>query len=152
MTPMVDLGFLLITFFIFTTTMSAKNAMKLYMPTDKGQPSPIPQSKVLTVLLDEYNKVFAYEGRFEDAVRENRILRTNYNESDGIGKLIRAKQEQLAQSAKAGKDELIFLIRPTARASYKNVIDALDETAINNVKKYMVLDPSVEENGFIREH
>ena len=61
MTPMVDLGFLLITFFIFTTTMSDKITMKLYMPHN-GDPTPIGKSKVLTVLLSSNNKVYAYEG------------------------------------------------------------------------------------------
>ena len=51
MTPMVDLAFLLITFFIFTTAMSEKKAMKLFMPTEKGRPTSLGESKVLTVLL-----------------------------------------------------------------------------------------------------
>jgi biopolymer transport protein ExbD len=151
MTPMVDLGFLLITFFIFTTTMSEKHAMKLYMPTNKGEPSPLPQSKVLTVLLDGQNKVFAYEGKFEDAIRKNRIRLTTYDESDGIGKQIREKQKRLGATAKEGKDALVFLIKPASQSTYKNVIDALDETAINGVKKYMLLNPSPEEINFLQQ-
>ena len=80
MTLMVDLGFLLITFFVFTTTISEKKAMKLFMPTDKGDSSELPQSKVLTVVLGEKNKVYAYEGKFEDAAIQNKIISTYYNE------------------------------------------------------------------------
>ena len=66
MTPLVGLGFLLISFFIFTNTLSEKKAMNLVMPTEKGDSTPIAGSKVLTILLGDNNKVFAYEGSFED--------------------------------------------------------------------------------------
>ena len=146
MTPMVDLGFLLITFFIFTTTMSNPSVMKLFMPVDKGDPMALGKSKVLTVLLGHSNKVYAYEGKFEEAVKEGKIITTSYDEGDGIGNLIRQKQKQLQQTDKKdGRNGLVFLIKPTAQSSYKNVIDALDETMINDVKKYMVLDASAEE-------
>ena len=145
MTPMVDLGFLLITFFIFTTTMSEKKSMRLYMPADGGTPPAIPESRVLTVLLSSNNKVYAYEGKFEDALKENRILTTTYDVSDGIGNLIREKQKRLQADKKEGRNGLIFLIKPTKQSTYKNVVDALDEATINNVKKYMVVEPSTEE-------
>ena len=145
MTPMVDLGFLLITFFIFTTTLSEKSTVKLYMPHN-GDSTPIRESKVLTVLLGQNNKVFAYEGKFEDAVKKNEIIVITYNESDGIGKLIREKQKRLQQNNnEKGKNDLIFLIRPAKYSTYKNIIDALDETIINGVKKYMIVDASAEE-------
>lgn len=148
MTPMVDLGFLLITFFIFTTTMTDKTTMKLYMPHD-GDSSQVAKSKVLTVLLSEANRVYAYEGSFDDAKKANLIMITGFDESDGIGNLIREKQKQLQQSNK--KDELVFLIKPTKRCTYKNVIDALDETTINGVKKYMIIDASTQEDQFFKE-
>lgn len=151
MTPMVDLGFLLITFFIFTTTMSENNAMKLFMPTSKGT-TDLGESKALTVLLAQNNKVYAYPGKFEDAVKQNKIVQTTYDEGFGIGNLIRLKQKQLQQTdKKEGRDGLVFLIKPTAQSSYKNVVDALDETIINGVKKYMVLDPSAEEKTQIQK-
>jgi biopolymer transport protein ExbD len=152
MTPMVDLAFLLITFFIFTTSMSEPRAMKLTMPIEDRSPTPARESKVLTVLLDKNNTVFAYEGRFEDALEQQKIVRTNYNVTDGMGKLIREKQKQLAVvDKKEGKGALLFLIKPTKNASYKNIIDALDETTINNVKKFMVVDLSEEEKRFLEQ-
>ncbi len=145
MTPMVDLGFLLITFFIFTTTMSEPNTMKLYMPHE-GEPTSIGEGKLLTILLGNNNKVYAYEGAFEKALLKNRIISTNYNEADGIGNLIREKQRRLQQAGtKNSKAELVYLVKPTKQSTYKNVIDALDEAIINGVKKYMIVDASVEE-------
>ncbi len=150
MTPMVDLGFLLITFFIFTTTMSDKKAMRLIMPAEGGEPPAVKQSEVLTVLLGKNNNVYAYEGKFDEALQTNKIITTTYNEQDGIGKLIREKQRQLQQLKESGKEKLIYLIKPSAQSSYKNVIDALDETTINNIKKYMVVDPGEEEVRFLQ--
>jgi hypothetical protein len=46
---------------------------------------------------------------------------------------------------KEGRNGLIFLIKPTKQSTYKNVVDALDEVSINDVKKYMLLEPSAEE-------
>lgn len=145
---MVDLGFLLITFFIFTTTMSENKAMKLFMPVDKGPATPAGESNVLTVLLGADNKVYAYEGKLEDAIKQNRFVATTYNEGDGIGNIIRKKQKRLKElKNKEGRNGLVFLIKPTAQSSYKNVVDALDETIINNIRKYMVIDASSEEKS-----
>lgn len=146
MTPMVDLGFLLITFFIFTTTMSEKKSMRLYMPAEGGTPPAIPESRVLTVLLLSNNNVYAYEGKFEDAMKENKIVATTYNMNNGIGQLIRDKQKRLQLTdKKEDRNGLIFLIKPTKQSTYTNVVDALDEATINDVKKYMVVEPSAEE-------
>jgi biopolymer transport protein ExbD len=146
MTPMVDLGFLLITFFIFTATMSERKAMRLYMPADGGIPPAIPESRVLTVLLSSDNKVYAYEGKFEDAIKRNKIVSTTYDMGDGIGQLLRDKPKRLKTSdKKEGRNGLIFLVKPTKQSTYKNVVEALDEASINDVKKYMLLEPSAEE-------
>src|ERR1700754_439199 len=64
MTPMVDLGFLLITFFIFTATMSSPTTMDLNMPkeSDQKDETKIKQSGALTILLGKNDQVFYYEG------------------------------------------------------------------------------------------
>lgn len=121
--------------------------MRLYMPADGGTPPAIPESRVFTVLLSSKNNVYAYEGKFEDALRENKILSTSYDVSNGIGNLIRNKQKRLQRAdKKEGRNGLIFLIKPTKQSTYKNVVDALDEVTINDVKKYMIVNLSPEEN------
>lgn len=151
MTPMVDLGFLLIAFFIFTTTLTDPKTLRLIMPDDTGPATELKEGKVLTVLLDDAHAVYAYEGKFEHALKNNNIRTSSYDESEGIGKMIRDKQALLQlNDEKEGRDGLVLLIKPASGASYKNVIDALDETTINGVKKYMVVDPAIEERIFLQ--
>ena len=154
MTPMVDLGFLLITFFVFTTTRSTPKATDLFMPKDDSttDPSKLPKSLALTVLLDNDNKVYYYHGDFNDALQTNEIFETNYSIYNGIGKIIRQKQKDIDASGKfaEGRKGLMLLIKPTSRSVYKNVIDALDEAVINDVKKYAIVEPANEEINYIR--
>src|SRR5687767_15370030 len=75
LTPMVDLGFLLITFFIFTTTMSEATAMKIYLPADSKDTSKVKESGALTLLLTD-KLVFHYEGQLTPNASNLKI--TNY--------------------------------------------------------------------------
>ena len=145
MTPMVDLGFLLITFFIFTTSMAEPLGLKLYMPKD-GDSSNIGQGNVASLLLGGNNTVFYYEGKWEDALASNSIERTNYSIYSGIGDLIRAKQKKLG----AGKDDLMLLIKPTKGSTYQNLVSALDEVLINDIKKYAIMEVSEEEENYFK--
>jgi biopolymer transport protein ExbD len=153
MTPMVDLGFLLITFFVFTTTMLTPKATDLFMPKDDTtHPQPLPNSLALSLLLDNNNKVYYYNGDFKEAVNANKIYETNYSTYGGIGKIIRQKQKDIDASGKFadGRKGLMLLIKPTSGSVYKNVIDALDEAVINDVRKYAIVEPANEEIVYIK--
>lgn len=154
MTPMVDLGFLLITFFVFTTTMSTSKATDLFMPSDKFDPHPpkLIDDLALTILLSENNKIYYYNGNWEDAKSSNQIFETNYSTAEGIGKIIRQKQKQIVASGKFadGRNGLMLLIKPTSKSNYKNVVDALDEAVINDVKKYAIIEPTTEEINYVK--
>jgi hypothetical protein len=149
MTPMVDLGFLLISFFIFTTTLTEKTATALVMPKEGDPPPVLKASHALTVLLAGNDQVYAYEGDWQEAFKNHAVFPSGYNEYGGLGKLIRAKQKWLQQTdKKEGRDGLVLLIKPTSMASYKNMVDALDEAMINDIKKYMIVTPSGGEESF----
>lgn len=137
MTPMVDLGFLLITFFMLTTTLAKPVTMQLNMPdkTDTKETSPVKLSESLTVCPDE-NKVYYYQGIPTEAGTVMQV--TNYSET-GIRKVI------ADMKAKVGNNFTI-VIKPTKKAKYRNMIDMLDECAITNNKRYALLeiDPDTE--------
>jgi biopolymer transport protein ExbD len=139
LTPMVDLGFLLITFFILTTTWTQVRALKFYTPAD-GPDTKAAQSKTLTIIPGVNNKVFYYHGSLEDALQGNASGFTSYNEQTGIGQLIREKKELMDKLKQGSSQDLVFIITPTANANYKNMVDAIDETLINDVKHYTVTE------------
>jgi biopolymer transport protein ExbD len=145
MTPMFDLGFLLITFFIFTTSMAAPMATNLFMPKD-GPKTNVSDATVLSVLLAGENKIYYYDGKWDNSFNSHQVLLTTYNLSSGLGKVIRDKQNQMANR----KNDLMLLIKPSDESSYNNLINTLDETTINGVKKYSLMDLSLEEKSFLR--
>jgi biopolymer transport protein ExbD len=154
MTPMVDLGFLLITFFIFTTTISTPTITNLYMPDTNPDPHPpkLDDELALTILLDANNRIYYYNGNWEDAKKTEQIFETTYSEYAGFGKVIRQKQEMIEASGKfsEGKKGMMVLIKPGSRSAYKNIMDALDEMTINDVRKFAIIDPDNEEIEFLK--
>ena len=153
MTPMVDLGFLLITFFVFTTEIIKPRETLLIMPTGNLDSSKIEKEKVLTALLGNNNEIFVYPGTWDDALQSAEIFKTNYSTLDGLGKIIRQKQLYLEQQF--GNDvrkQFMLLIKPSDVASYQNVIDALDEVLINDVKKYAIIDLTTDEKIYIEKN
>ncbi|MGZ5285564.1 MAG: ExbD/TolR family protein [Flavisolibacter sp.] len=141
MTPMVDLGFLLITFFIFTTTLGEKTTMPLNMPKE-GKPIDVPESKTLSILVGSDNRILAYEGMWSGSnVRETDKLE--------VGNLIRAKQHALEKQNPGNSKEMVVLVKPMKAASYGSLIDVLDEMLINGVRLYAVVDPVAAEEKYV---
>ena len=141
MTPMVDLGFLLITFFVFTTTMSTPKAFKLNVPDDSAKDEEQTEAKAsgaFTVLLSKENHVYYYEGQL-DAEGKN-FKSSNFKE-------IRA--ELLRKKASTPEKDFVVIIKPNDEASYKNVVDMLDEMQILEIKRYAVVDIAEGENALI---
>ena len=151
MTPMVDLGFLLICFFVFTTTMSKPYVTDLIVPKD-GPPIFIKGSESLTVLLGKGNQLFCYDGDWNKAVSSNGIMVTNYSINSGIGDIIRQKQKSMNDTkGKDGRNSLVLIVKATKEASYKNLMDVLDEILINDVRHYAVVDPEPEEIRYLQK-
>lgn len=150
MTPMVDLGFLLISFFVITTELSKPTAMQLNMPKD-GVNSELGELNALTILLAKNNTVYYYQGNWENASKSGGIIQTNFSGKEGLRKVIMEKQNSLDRNSKMkeGRNGLMMLIKPAEEASYKNVVDVLDEATISVVKKYAVIKISKEEKEWL---
>jgi biopolymer transport protein ExbD len=149
MTPMVDLGFLLITFFIFTTEISKPATMHLNMPHE-GPPINISKSKSLTILLNGTNKIFYYYGT-EFTTNNQQMYQTSFDELKGLGRVIREKQLEL-ENRNIEKAQLAVLIKPGNETSYKDFVAVLDEMLINKVTRYAVVDLEKEETAYVEQH
>ncbi len=135
MTPMVDLGFLLITFFIFTTTMSTPSAMQLFMPKDTDKPeeqNKAKESGALTVMLGKGNQVYYYEGQL--LPDGSNFKSTSFDPETGIRKVLIDKKRRTPE------DDLVVVIKPNEEATYKNTVDILDEMTINGIKRFALVD------------
>lgn len=141
LTAMVDLGFLLITFFIFTTTMSTPTAMNLFLPKDTEKPEEQNKAKAsgaLTIMLGKDRNVFYYEGILADD--GSNFKSDNFS---GIRNVILNKKKSTDDK------DLVIVIKPTKEAKFRDVVDALDEMTINEVKRYALVDIAEAEQMLI---
>jgi biopolymer transport protein ExbD len=165
-TPMVDLGFLLITFFMLATTLNKPQTMEIAMPskekvTEEDQ-TKIKASRAVTILLGKENKVFYYEGTRENNIdpvlnqtdfspkgMRQFLIKKNYDIMVQVRQLKALKDaeklsptdfEKQKNEVIADKKAPIVLIKGTIDSSYKNLIDALDEMAICNIGRYAIVD------------
>ena len=131
MTPMVDLGFLLITFFMLTTSLMKPVTMQLNMPVDEGH-APIRCSESLNVVIDADNKVHYYQGECNP-----KVYTTDFS-AHGI------RQVLFDYKRKIGNNFTV-IIKSTDKAKYRNMIDLLDEMTITNNRHYAILGITKED-------
>jgi biopolymer transport protein ExbD len=138
MTPMVDLGFLLITFFMFTTTFSKPNMMKLNMPEKddekkEQETQELKQSNTITILMGKEDRIFYYQ-QAVDKVTAADLKETDYSETGiraDIGKL---------RAAAIDTSKFTVILKPTKEANFKNTVDILDEMEITGNKRFAIVD------------
>jgi biopolymer transport protein ExbD len=132
LTPMVDLGFLLITFFVFTSVLAKPMVMQIDMPYDKGPVTDdVCESCVLTVLLDKDNSIKYYEG---DAGNNPPVKETGYA-PDEIRKILMDKKEAV-KKVRGDADQFILIIKSGPGSNFKNFVDITDEIAICLIRRY----------------
>lgn len=145
LTPMVDLGFLLVTFFMLTTTFSKPQTMEINLPVKpKGEikeeeQNALKASKAFNILIGADNKLYWYVGLANAPIEGP--TETNFS-ADGIGKVLQDKNNSI--------QDMVVLIKPTNDANYKNVVDILDEMNISNIKRYALVDITPEDLKLIK--
>ena len=165
-TPMVDLGFLLITFFMLATTLSKPQTMEVALPSKEkvteADQTKIKASRAVTILLGKDNKVYYYEGTRENDIDpvliptdfspkgiRQFLIKKNYDVMVKVRELKTEKEskklsdkefEKRKNELIADKKAPIVIIKGTDESSYKSLIDVLDEMAICNIGRYAIVD------------
>jgi biopolymer transport protein ExbD len=146
LTAMVDLAFLLITFFMLTTTLSKPQSMKMLLPdkdpTNIATPPNIDENLTLTILLDGNDKVISYGGLFEKPI--DGAPKTSDYGKGGIRQVLISKKAKVKDYATNVLDKpkqgIIVLIKPSKKSNYRNLVDILDEMAITKVETYAIVN------------
>ena len=137
LTPMVDLGFLLITFFVFTSALSRPKVMEMRTPKDDSTVNdPVCESCAITILPSGNDRLFYYEGSPVNAVYKT----TDYS-SAGLRNLLMKKRTAVAA---IGRDA-ILIIKPGSKSSFKNLVNIIDESNITGYKKYYLDSPNSDD-------
>lgn len=158
LTPMVDLNFLLITFFMFTTTMTKPKAMELQMPfkdekLTEADKNKIKNDEALTILLSKDHRIYYYHGIGDDATNPPKVEVTYFKDSDGIRDVLIKKKKMvndlISQGVLAAKDKVVVLIKPDDNSTTNDLITILDEMTINAIPVYAVVDITPVDREFI---
>ena len=150
LTAMVDLAFLLITFFMLTTTLSKPQAMDLAMPDKEKidqQELTVADTRTMTILLGSDNRLEWYMGMVDKPLTSPTV--DGYGKN-GIRKALLEKLKEVIASTGDPKKGLIVIIKPSAQSNYRNLVDILDEMKISNVQTYAIVDISDPEIGLLK--
>ena len=166
-TPMVDMNMLLITFFMFCTTLSKPQMMDLVMPTkdvnlSDDQKNKVDEANTITLLLADNDIVYYYFGK-PNYADYNSLVKTNYTpeglramlvnrNGKAISKMAELRMDKLkkrvtdeqfterSREIRGAKDGIVIIIKPTDGATYKNLVDVLDEMQICSIGQYAIVD------------
>ena len=153
LTAMVDLAFLLITFFMLTTSLSKPQSMNLAMP-DKNKDQidepvlDVADDRTLTVLLGEKNKMVWYYGLPKTPIEGPTVVGYGKN---GIRKELLAKTKSVVAKYGDPKKGLIVLVKASKKSTYRNLVDILDEIAITKVPTYAIVDITPEDKAILEK-
>ncbi|MEO6833037.1 MAG: biopolymer transporter ExbD [Chitinophagaceae bacterium] len=160
LTPMVDLGFLLITFFMYTTTLAKPKTMEINMPYKDPTMKVEDQSKVkastaLTILLTKNHRVYTYEGIGDDPTKPPELkpisIAKNTKELRKVILDKKAAVENLVRTGALGPtDRITVLIKPDSTSTFKDLVDVFDEMTIDDVKVYAKVDITPQDREFIK--
>jgi len=175
MTPMVDLGFLLLTFFMLTTTFSQPKVIELTPPVKTDVKTKVQDTLSLTLVLGKSDTVYYYNGQLKLDPDSNNIMQTDLSD-EGLRKVVLNRNHYVLSSIKSLQDKhnanqmsdttynrlldiaegnkfaLFVIIKTDSNTKYLNVVRALDEMNICNVGKYSLIDATDDDMKMIADY
>ena len=145
LTAMVDLAFLLITFFMLTTTLSKPQSMSLGLPDKDDDPNKnkdikVDERRTMTIMMGENNKLVYYMGLLDNPIAGPKDIAYG---KDGIRKELLSRKKSVLEYTGDKEKGIIVIIKPGKKSKYKNVVDILDEMAITGVGTYAIVNDFV---------
>jgi biopolymer transport protein ExbD len=158
LTAMVDLAFLLITFFMLTTTLSKPQSMNLGLPDkddkdSKNKDIKVDENRTMTILLGDNDKLVRYVGLLATPVAGGTPKDFPFGKEGIRAELLSRKASVLAYSTAKGKPKngMIVIIKPSKKSNYRNLVDILDEMAIVDVPTYAIVNDFTPEEQKLLE-
>jgi len=143
LTAMVDLAFLLITFFMLTTVVNKPQMMPVVMPAD-GPPGPVPESRTMTICLGKNNEALFYLGIADHPL----VAPTKIGFGKDMDRAILKMEERIKQTS---KDGLIVVVKPSDHSIYDNLVSTLDELKITAVPTYALARISAKDIDLLKQ-
>jgi biopolymer transport protein ExbD len=135
MTPMVDLAFLLITFFMLTTTFNKPSTMEVNMPDKKIDVTPVSSRRTLTFILAKDNRVYWYQG--DNTAETMKLEKLDFTNTATLRKVLMEESLKIETNT---KKSAVILVKSLDNAKYSNLVNILDELHITNQKIYAIVD------------
>jgi biopolymer transport protein ExbD len=118
MTPLVDVAFLLLTFFMYTTTMSRPQTMEINLPPDKEVKVEIAESNLLTLRMNEKGDIFWNTG------------------IDAPKKLDPSTIRSFLREKVQGNPKLVVLLKIERTGKYNQMVNMIDEFGLSRVERF----------------
>jgi len=150
LTAMVDLAFLLITFFMLTTTLAKPQAMDVTMPDKEvkdEQELTVADNRTMTILLGANNRLEWYMGLVTNPLTPPQVDNFGRN---GIRKALLEYSKKVIASTGDPEKGLIVLIKPSDQSNYRNFVDILDEMKVSNITRYAIVEISDPDIGLLK--
>jgi biopolymer transport protein ExbD len=148
LTAMVDLAFLLITFFILTTTLQKPKAMDLVMPDkDEKNPEaslPVKASTTMTILLGSNNKLAWFVGEVKADMTPPTI--------EGYGNLRTILPQKAKEIKAATGEDMMVIVKPSDKSNYNNLVTVMDELNISKNTKRAIVDMTKAELDLLKSN
>lgn len=146
LTAMVDLAFLLITFFMLTTTLSKPKQIKVVMPDKSGEVfGEVPESRTMTICLGKDNKAMYYLGLPDKPIIAATL--TNYSRSGLRRAIMDMRQKVFTATGKS----LMVIIKPGDTSVYENLVNTLDEMTITDIDQFAIADIQPKDISMLKD-
>ncbi len=150
LTPMVDLGFLLITFFMLTTTMAQPKAMQVNVPDNSDavvDGTAFPEESTVTLIPAGRHQCYYYTGLL------NSPADMHVADNNKIRSILQAQQlhaAALPATFSKNAHQLHVLIKPDNSSKYEDVVQMMDEMNILNVPYYTLATLTADEAVLVK--